>query len=86
MHWSAWLDGDGVKFVLGNETDPDARENQASGLTAAQGAKGTSPPNDMPRLWILGLDLCSQFESVAMPDEPEKLLAHLSDTFLRNSA
>ncbi|KFH42201.1 hypothetical protein ACRE_070570 [Hapsidospora chrysogenum ATCC 11550] len=86
MHWSAWLHGDGVKFALGNETDPDARDTQASGSTAAQGVKGTSPPNDMPRLWILGFDLCSHFESVAMPGEPEKLLAHLSDTFLRNSA
>jgi hypothetical protein len=89
MHWSAGLDGDGVKFVLGNETDPDARDNrsgEASGSTAGEGVKGTSRLNDIPRLWIFGFDSCSRFESIAMPDEPEKLLAYLCDAFRRNNA
>lgn len=89
MHWSAGLDGDGVKFVLGTETDPDASDNQngeASGTIVAKGVRGTPPQNDVPRLWIFGFDSCTQLESIATPDEPVKLLAHLSNAFPRNRA
>ncbi|KAF3803144.1 hypothetical protein GCG54_00011813 [Colletotrichum gloeosporioides] len=93
MHWNAWVDGYGIKFVLGGQPKPPKMASSATAGKKAAASKDTdsAPQQTQPaydanlaQLWVLDFDLCSTWDRERMCRFPRELVEQLVRTFFEN--
>lgn len=91
MHWSAFVDGYDVEFVLGREsilegTQVDRRgaleSSSVGALLRNDGYSGSDSPNC--RIWLLDFNLCTPFAQESVVKFPEQIVSQLVLAFFEN--